>query len=408
DAPVANTDTATTEEDTAVAINVIGNDTDVDGTIDPTSVTQVTAPANGTIAIDPVTGQITYTPNAEFFGTDAFEYSVCDDDGACATATVSVTINDVNDAPVANTDTATTEEDTAVAINVIGNDTDVDGTIDPTSVTEITAPTNGTIAIDPVTGQITYTPNAEFFGTDAFEYSVCDDDGACATATVNVTINDVNDAPVANTDTATTEEDTAVAINVIGNDTDLDGTIDPTSVTEITAPANGTIAIDPVTGQITYTPNAEFFGTDAFEYSVCDDDGACATATVNVTINDVNDAPVANTDTATTEEDTAVAINVIGNDTDVDGTIDPTSVTEITAPANGTIAIDPVTGQITYTPNAEFFGTDAFEYSVCDDDGACATATVSVTINDVNDAPVANTDTATTEEDTAVAINVIG
>ncbi|TYP98346.1 gliding motility-associated-like protein, partial [Tenacibaculum adriaticum] len=333
----------------------------------------------------------------------------CDDDGACATATVSVTINDVNDAPVANTDTATTEEDTAVAINVIGNDTDVDGTIDPTSVTEITAPTNGTIAIDPVTGQITYTPNAEFFGTDAFEYSVCDDDGACATATVSVTINDVNDAPVANTDTATTEEDTAVAINVIGNDTDLDGTIDPTSVTQVTAPANGTIAIDPVTGQITYTPNAEFFGTDAFEYSVCDDDGACATATVNVTINDVNDAPVANADTATTGEDTAVAINVIGNDTDLDGTIDPTSVTPVTAPANGTIAIDPVTGQITYTPNADFNGTDAFEYSVCDNGSPilCDIAIATVIVNDTEN-PLATDDSyQATESVTLTTGNVL-
>ncbi|WP_197505836.1 tandem-95 repeat protein [Urechidicola croceus] len=407
DGPVANDDTATTDEDTAVAINVIGNDTDLDGTIDPTSVTEITPPTNGTIAIDPTTGEVTYTPDANFNGTDTFEYQVCDDDGQCDTATVTVTVNDINDGPVANDDSATTDEDTAVAIDILSNDTDLDGTIDPTSVTEITPPTNGTIAIDPTTGEVIYTPDANFNGTDTFTYQVCDDDGQCDTATVTVTVNDINDGPVANDDSATTDEDTAVAIDILSNDTDLDGTIDPTSVTEITPPTNGTIAIDPTTGEVTYTPDANFNGTDTFEYQVCDDDGQCDTATVTVTVNDINDGPVANDDSATTDEDTAVAIDILSNDTDLDGTIDPTSVTEITPPTNGTIAIDPTTGEVTYTPDANFNGTDTFEYQVCDDDGQCDTATVTVTVNDINDGPVANDDSATTDEDTAVAIDIL-
>ena len=350
-------------------------------TIDPTSVTEVSGPSNGSIAIDPVTGDVTYTPDPNFNGTDTFTYQVCDDDGNCDTATVTVTVNDVNDPPVANDDSATTDEDTPVTIDILDNDTDIDGTIDPTSVTEVSGPSNGSIAIDPVTGDVTYTPDPNFNGTDTFTYQVCDDDGNCDTATVIVNVTDGNDPPVANDDSATTDEDTPVTIDILDNDTDIDGTIDPTSVTEVSGPSNGSIAIDPVTGDVTYTPDPNFNGTDTFTYQVCDDDGNCDTATVTVTVNDGNDPPVANDDSATTDEDTPVTIDILDNDTDIDGTIDPTSVTEVSGPSNGSIAIDPVTGDVTYTPDPNFNGTDTFTYQVCDDDGNCdIAATVTVTV----------------------------
>ena len=136
----------------------------------------------------------------------------------------------------------------------------------------------------------------------------------------------MNDAPVARDDVASTSEDTAVVVNVLGNDTDVDGVIDPTSVTA-SPPANGTVSVDPVTGEITYTPNPDFSGGDTFDYQVCDDGGACNTATVTITVNPVNDVPEARDDVASTSEDTAVVVNVLGNDTDIDGVIDPTSVT---------------------------------------------------------------------------------
>ncbi|MCO6176476.1 cadherin-like domain-containing protein, partial [Flavobacterium sp. NRK F10] len=91
----------------------------------------------------------------------------------CDTATVTVVVNPVNDAPVATNDNATTNEDTPVIIDVTANDTDTDGTIDPTTVVVTVNPSNGTVTVDPVTGEVTYTPNPDYFGTDTFEYQVC-------------------------------------------------------------------------------------------------------------------------------------------------------------------------------------------------------------------------------------------
>jgi len=177
-------------------------------------------------------------------------------------------------------------------------------------------------------------------------------------------------------------------------------------------PANGTVSVDPVTGEVTYTPDADFFGTDTFEYQVCDDDGACDTAVVTVDVLPVEDAPDAQPDVAVTDEDLPVVVYVLANDTDPESNLDPTSVTVgdgvngLLEPANGTVTVDPVTGEITYTPDADFSGTDTFEYQVCDLLGNCSVTTVTVTVNAVNDAPVAVDDATSTPEDTPVNLDV--
>ncbi|WP_157632549.1 tandem-95 repeat protein, partial [Cochleicola gelatinilyticus] len=415
DAPIATDDTASTNEDTDVIIDVTGNDTDIDGSIDPTTVTIITPPTNGTVTVDPITGEVIYTPNPDFNGTDTFEYNVCDDGTPviCDTATVTVTVDPVNDGPVIVDDTVSVDEDDTVLIDVTANDTDIDGAIDPATVTIVTAPTNGTVTVDPITGEVTYTPNPNFSGTDTFEYQVCDDStpALCDTATVTVTVDEVNDAPVAEDDSETTSEDTPVTIDVANNDTDLDGVIDPTSVVIVTAPTNGTVTVDPVTGEVTYTPNPDFNGTDTFEYQICDDGTPvlCDTASVTITVDPINDGPVAVDDSETTLEDTPVTINVTANDTDLDGSIDPTSVTIVTAPTNGTVTVDPVTGEVTYTPNPDFTGTDTFQYQVCDDGTPviCDIATVTVTVDPVNDAPIAMDDVSTTDPGVDVIIPVL-
>ena len=516
DAPVANGDNATTFEDTPVVINVPSNDTDVDGNLVPNTVAIGTPPANGTVSVNPVTGQITYTPNANWNGTDTFIYQICDDGtplpSLCDTALVTVTVTPVNDGPVANDDNATTGEDTPVVINVPANDTDVDGNLDLTSVSIVTGPSNGTTGIDPVTGEITYTPNANWNGTDVFTYSicdtgmpvvcdiatvtvtvvpvndtpeisdtttttpedtpvticipitdpdlgnsftaglcdapdngtvsgpivfngelcityipntnfngidslcvtVCDNFGACDDATIVITVTPVNDPPVANNDFASTPEDVAVTIPVLDNDSDVDGNLLPATVAIVTPPTNGTVSIDPVTGDITYTPNTNYSGTETFSYIVCDDGtplpSLCDTAVVTVSVAGINNPPVANADASTTNEDTPVTINVLNNDTDIDGNLVPNSVAIVTPPSNGSVFVNPLTGQVTYTPALNFNGTDSFIYLVCDDGtplpSLCDTAVVTVTVLPVNDAPVAVNDFATTPEETPVVINV--
>jgi hypothetical protein len=434
DKPVANDDAAATNEDVAVAINVLANDNDnldLLGNIDPTSVAITSNPSNGTTSVNGITGVVTYTPNANFNGIDTFSYQVCDDGfplpAVCDTAMVIVTVNATNDKPVANDDAAATNEDVAVAINVLANDNDnldLLGNIDPTSVAITNNSSNGTTSVNGITGVVTYTPNADFNGIDTFSYQVCDDGfplpAVCDTAMVIVTVNATNDKPVANDDVASTTENNPVTTAVILNDndgTDPLGNIDPTTVTIVTAPINGTTSVNPITGGITYTPNPNFNGIDTYTYEVCDDGNPlpalCDTATVTVTIISVNNPPIANNDTDTTNEDTPVITDVLANDNDANdalGSIDSTSVTIIANPVNGIVSVNPITGEITYTPNPNFNGTDIYVYEVCDNGNPlpalCDQAVVSITVNAVNDAPTANDDVASTNEDMSVTVNV--
>jgi gliding motility-associated-like protein len=443
DQPVAVNDADTTDEDTAVTVDVVANDDDPNdplGNIDPTTVDTIpgSGPANGSVTINNTTGEITYTPDPGFNGTDTFDYVVCDDGNPlpalCDTATVTITVNPVNDQPVAVNDADTTDEDTPITVDVVANDDDPNdplGNIDPTTVDTIpgSGPANGSLTINNTTGEITYTPDAGFNGTDTFDYVVCDDGNPlpaqCDTATVTITVLPVNDPPVAVNDADTTDEDTPITVDVVANDDDPNdplGNIDPTTVDTIpgSGPANGSVTINNATGEITYTPDPGFNGIDTFDYVVCDDGNPlpsqCDTATVTITVLPVNDPPVAVNDADTTDEETPVTIDVVANDNDsLDplGGIDPASVDTIpgSGPANGTISIDPVTGEITYTPNANFNGTDTFDYVVCDSGNPlpalCDTATVTITVNPVNDPPLAVNDADTTNEETPVTVNVV-
>ncbi len=288
---MATKDVASTNEDTPVVIPVLTNDSDTDGALVPGTVASVTPPANGTININALTGEITYTPNPNFTGTDTFIYQVCDNGtplpSLCDTAEVTVTVNPVNDAPVAVDDVNSTTEETPVNGNVSPNDSDVDGP--GATFTTVTTPPNGTIVLNP-DGTYTYTPNPNFTGTDVFTYQICDGGtpNLCDTATVTLTVTPVNDGPIANPDNSTTNEDTPVTITVLSNDSDVDGALVPGSVTVGVQPANGTVNINTITGEITYTPNPNFTGTDTFIYQVCDNGtplpALCDTALVTVTV----------------------------------------------------------------------------------------------------------------------------
>ncbi len=193
-----------------------------------------------------------------------------------------------------------------------------------------------------------------------------------------------NVAPTAVDDSAVTAMDTAVVINVAANDSDVDGNLDPTSAAPVSAPTNGA-ALGNSDGTISYTPNAGFTGMDGFDYQICDTDLACSTATVTVYALAPDAPPMAQNDVASTDEDTPVDINVVANDIDTD--LDPSSVSIMTGPANGT-ALSNGDGTVTYTPAPDYYGPDNFDYQVCDLAGNCASATVSIDVMPVNDAPV--------------------
>ena len=182
-------------------------------------------------------------------------------------------------APVAVDDTATVAEDSEVSVAVLSNDSDADG--DTLTIESFTQGTNGSVVISG--SNLVYTPSANFNGSDSFTYTINDGTGLTDTATVSVTVTAVNDNPVANDDSATTEEDVAVTINLVANDTDIDG--DSLSIESVGTASNGSV-VNNGNGTVTYTPNAGFFGSDSFTY-VVSDGSATDTATVRVTVTEV-------------------------------------------------------------------------------------------------------------------------
>ena len=367
-APVAVDDTATTNEDTATDIAVLANDTDVDG--GTLTVTAVTDPPHGTATINP-SGTVNYVPDAQYNGPDTFDYTVADSTARTDIGTVAVTVTAVNDPPVAVDDTAATPRDVSTLIDVLANDTDIDG--GPLVISSVGGASHGTTAIE--SGQVRYTPAALYSGPDAFDYTVSDGAGGFDIGSVAISVSSPNNAPVATDDAATTAEDVSTLVDVRANDTDVDG--DPITLSSVGSPSHGTAAIE--AGQVRYTPAANYNGPDSFGYTVDDGAGGSASATVSVTVTAVNDPPVAAADAATTPEDVSTLVDVLANDTDIDG--GPLVISSVGSPSHGTAAIE--SGQVRYTPALDYFGPDSFTYTVSDGAGGSATATVSITVTSV-------------------------
>ena len=269
--PVAGDDAAVTDEDTPVYIPILDNDSDADG--DELTVA-LGDPSNGSVVFD---GEgYLYTPDADFNGDDSFTYTISDGNGGSDTATVSITVNAVNDDPEATDDDGfSTAFGTPLEIDpsaLLGNDTDVDG--DVLSVASVGVGVGGTAVLSD--GVITFTPDAGFDGTASFDYTVSDGNGGFDTATVSVLVS-ANTPPVAGDDEAVTDEDTPVYIPILDNDSDADG--DELTV-ELGDPSNGSVVFDGegylVQGYL-YTPDADFNGDDSFTYTISDGNGGSRT-----------------------------------------------------------------------------------------------------------------------------------
>jgi VCBS repeat-containing protein len=407
--PTANADTYTTAEDTplnVVAPGVLGNDVGATGTTLSASI--VATPTHGTATLN-ANGSFSYTPTANYSGTDTFTYKA--NDGAVdspSPATVTLTVTAVNDLPVATADTYTTPEDTALVVGapgVLGNDTDADNV----TLTAVIGnqPIHGTLTLN-ANGSFTYTPTANYNGADTFTYDANDGTANSAEqAMVTITVTAVNDPPVATDDAYTATEDTPLTVSapgVLADDTDVESSALTASVVD--GPSHGTLTLNP-DGSFTYTPTTDYYGTDTFSYDANDGTADSAEpATVTITVTAVNDLPVAVDDTYTTPEDTPLMVGapgVLGNDTDVDDEV----LTAVlgAAPSHGDLTLN-ADGSFTYTPTAHYQGSDSFTYTVNDGDASSdSPATVTITVSGVNDAPVAASDTYTTDEDTALHVD---
>jgi VCBS repeat-containing protein len=427
DAPVAVADTATTDENSAVTVNVVANDHDPDDGAVLTVIAASAPSGQGSATI--VGNQVKFDPGIDFdhLAQGASQvvnvsYTIQDEHGATSTSTIAVTVTGTNDAPVAVADTATTDENSAVTVNVLANDHDPDDGAVLTVIAASTPSGQGSATI--VGNQVRFDPGTDFDHLAAgasqvvnVSYTIQDEHGATSTSTIAVTVTGSNDAPVAVADTATTDENASVTVNVLANDHDPDdGAV--LTVTVASAPSGqGTATI--VGNQVRFDPGTDFdhLAQGASQvvnvsYTIQDEHGATSTSTIAVTVTGTNDAPVAVADTATTDENAPVTVNVLANDHDADdGAV--LTVTAASAPVGqGTATV--VGNQVRFDPGTDFDHLAAgasqvvnVSYTIQDEHGATSTSTIAVTVTGSNDAPVAVADTATTDENAPITVNVL-
>lgn len=344
-------------------------------------------PVNGKITLY-ADGTYTYTPNENFTGnnSDTATFLVSDESGNKAKGTLSISVIPVNDAPISEDAAITVTEDTIYTGTLKGSD--IDG--DTLTYSLENEPYYGTVQIE-TDGKFTYTPDPDHDGYDDFSFTVNDGHGSTsAEAIVEVTMTPVNDAPEADNAYYKTNEDTTYSDYLPGNDVDGD-----TLVYEIVvSPTNGTVSIN-TNGYFSYTPNEDYVGKDNFSYKVSDASGKNATGEIEIGVGAVNDPPSASDITVSVNEDKAGSALLSATDSEND----PITYSIITQPVNGSVSLN-LDGTFTYTPQANYYGPDSFTYQASDTNGGSDTATVSITVNPINDAPEATAFSFTTDKNT--------
>jgi len=389
DAPTVTTPVAaTTDEDVPLQGQIAASD------IDGNALTfQAGTAQHGTVTVN-AQGQYIYTPTANFYGTDSFVIKVSDGIAPTVDAVVNVTVASVNDAPtVIAPMAATTDEDVAVQGQIVASD--VDGNV--LSYQAGTAQ-HGTVSVD-AQGHYTYTPDADFNGTDSFVIKVSDGIAPAVDAVVNVTVAPVNDAPtVTSPVAASTDEDVPLQGQIVAND--VDGNV---LSYQAGAAQHGTVSVD-AQGHYTYTPDANFNGTDSFVIKVSDGIAPAVDAVVNVAVAPVNDAPTTVADSATVGENQSRLFDLTGNDTDIEDGVSPhltgfevTGVSGINlsnASVQSAFAVDQ-SGQLRFTPGNLFDGlntgenaTVSIRYTAEDSAHLASTGSFTLTVTGETDANV--------------------
>ncbi|MFK8011132.1 MAG: Ig-like domain-containing protein [Marinicellaceae bacterium] len=362
------------EDENGVIINVLTNDTDVDG--GPMLIENMTQPLKGVVTNNSV--NLTYTPNEDYCNSDGaldtFNYTL----NGGSTASVSVSVNCVDDRPLAFGNFATLTEDSEfVMIDVLSNDTDVDG--GPKIVESVTQPSNG-IVINNATS-LSYKPNLDYCNSDGqediFDYSL----NGGSTTSVFVRVECVDDLPIAIENSVNLDEDSSsTMINVLANDTDVDG--GPISIVSVSQPDNGTVINN--ISSLNYIPDPDYCNTgsemDVFNYTL----QGGSSASVSVDVNCIDDFPMAVAQLITiSEDDPATEIEILKDVIDIDD--GPKTIEFVTQPENGIVVNN--SSNLTYLANENYCNdkndTDDFVYRL----NGGSEATVSVQVNCVNDQP---------------------
>ena len=385
DPPVAANDAYSVAEGgtlTVPAPGVLGNDVDPDG--DPITAVLVSGPSNASSFTLNADGSFSYTHNGGETTSDSFTYQATDGVAFSNVATVTITITPVNDPPVAVNDNYSVAEGGTInfaAPGVLANDTDPDG---PTmTAVLVSGPANASSFTLNADGSFQYVHNGSETTSDSFTYQASDGSLLSNVATAFITITPVNDAPVAvNDNYGVNEGGTLNGSSVLANDTDAEN--DSLTAVLVSGPAHASSFTLNADGTFTYVHDgSETPASDSFTYTVTDGNGNFDTATVTVNVTNVNDAPVANDDSYSMNQDATLNVaapGVLGNDTDADPG-DALNATVVTFPASGTLAPN-ADGSFMYTPNPGFTGVDTFTYQADDGTASSNVATVTITVAD--------------------------
>jgi len=436
DAPVARADQISLGQNQSISFNPLSNDSDIDHN-DSIQITGVSSQQGnaGIVGIGLDGKTLTYTAAGKFdwiprgqATSETFTYTIADKAGATSTAQVNVTISGDNDKPVVVNDTIAVTEDQAISFNPAGNDTDPDQG-DKVRVSAVSNPaTNkGVAQVDGSGNQVTYSAINHFeslpeggIAQETFSYTAVDNNGGSSPGTVTVNITGVNDAPVAVNDAIQVTEDSNLTFTASGNDREVDQGDSIRTVSVSNPAGNKGTAILNAQGDIEYKTNGAFEelpvgakATESFTYEVADNLNAKDQGRVDVTVVGVNDAPVANIDTAMVSEDQSIVIDPIANDSDVDrgDVLQLASATAVSG-SKGQVTIS--AGRVIYNAEGRFdslapgeTASESFSYQVKDNNGGFATSTVAVTIEGKNDNPVANPDSFSVSQGASVNINPV-
>ncbi len=379
-APTALSETVNGNEDESVSFTLSASDPESD------ALTYTLGAVNNGV-LTGTAPNLTFTPVENFTGTTSFTFTANDGEFDSNTATITLNISSINDAPIAEDQSVSTNEDVSLAITLAGSD--IDG--DALTYEIATAPTNGTLT--GTAPNLTYTPNENYHGSDSFTFTVNDGVLTSSEAQVSITVNPENDLPSATSQTLNTNEDTPVAITLTASDVDGDALTYSVGLVE-----NGVLS--GTAPNLVFTPNANFTGSTVFSFTANDGAGDSDPATISINVAPVNDAPTANANNVIVDEDASVAITLTGSD--IDG--DTLTYSLTSNPANGSLSGTPP--NVTFTPNTNFNGSDSFAFTVNDGQLDSTEAVISITVNPVNDAPVANSQNVTTNQEEAVSITL--
>jgi cyclophilin family peptidyl-prolyl cis-trans isomerase len=380
----ANNDSFNFNEDSvANSMDVLANDTINAGSNAVLSIIAVGATnAGGTVTIASDSRSLRYTPAANYHGGESFTYSVRDNNGAEAIATVTVQVQPVNDPPVANGDSYTViEGSNDNFFDVLINDNDGVDSGESLSISGLGTPSaGGSARVNGGSNAILYSPRSGFTGTETLTYTLRDNNGGTATATVSITVNPLVPPPTAVNDAFTLLEDAVAAdFDVLAND--LPSQPGETLTVISGSSANGgTVSASSNNTRLRYTPRSNFHGTDVVTYRLVGSNGGQTNGTVTFNVTAVNDPPVANDDVVTVLSQPNQLIQVLGNDTTVD-TGETLIIVSITQPPSGQGSLELVGNTIRYTaPSVDFTGSFAFSYTLGDGSGLTDPATVNVTV----------------------------